>query len=94
MKVLNAPCEAFGEWALKEAIEGCLDGIRTLALEPRLSPVCKSLFSLNSETFINRVLGVLKMVRFSRQRALQLNIVLNENRFEIFATAFPLVVNS
>lgn len=76
-----APCEAFGEWALKDAIEGCLEGTRTLALEPRLSCACKSLFSLNSETFISLALGVLKIVRFSRQRALQFRAIApRENR--------------
>lgn len=65
-----APCEALGECARKDAIEGCLEGTLLLTREPRLSWPCRSLLSLNRDTFINLAFGVLKIVRFSFQRAL------------------------
>lgn len=65
------PSDGFGEWGRKEAMLGCREGARTDILEPRRSCPCSSLLSRNRETFIRRGFGVLKMVRFSRQRALQ-----------------------
>lgn len=65
------PIEAFGEWGRNDAILGCLDGKRTDIREPRLSPPCNNLLSRNKDTFIRRGFGVLKIVRLSRQRALQ-----------------------
>lgn len=61
------------EAALTEVTEGALDGTRTLALDPRRSPRAglSNLLSLNNEAFIRRGLGVLKMDRFSRKRALE-----------------------
>lgn len=67
----NLPNDGFGEWGRSDAILGCRDGIRTDILDPLRSWPCNNLFSLNKETFIKRGLGVLKMVRFSRQRALK-----------------------
>lgn len=49
---------------------GWRDGIRIDIREPRRSWLCISLLSRNRDTFIKRGFGVLKMVRFSRQRAL------------------------
>lgn len=53
--------------------EGAREGARTLARDPRRSPRAglSNLLSLNSEAFMRRGLGVLKMERFSRNRALQ-----------------------
>lgn len=64
------PNDGFGECGLSEAILGCLDGARTDIFEPRRSCPCNNLLSRNSDTFIRRGFGVLKIVRFSRQRAL------------------------
>jgi len=56
---------------------GCLEGewVFVLDLLPLRSPAAPGggLLSLNSDTFINLGLGVLNMVRFSRQRALRKN---------------------
>lgn len=68
---LYSPIDAFGEWGLKEAMLGCRDGIRTDIRDPRRSPPCNNLLSRSKETFINRGFGVLKIVRFSRHRALK-----------------------
>lgn len=65
------PIEAFGECGRNDAILGCRDGIRTDIRDPRRSPPCNNLLSRNNETFINRGFGVLNIVRFSRQRALE-----------------------
>lgn len=64
------PNDALGECGRNDAMLGCRDGILTDIRDPRRSPPCKSLLSRNSDTFINLGFGVLKMVRFSRQRAL------------------------
>lgn len=58
---------------MTEVTEGAREGARTLARDPRRSPRAglSNLLSLNSEAFIRRGLGVLKMDRFSRNRALQ-----------------------
>lgn len=65
------PIDGFGECGRSEAILGWRDGIRTDILDPRLSWLCINLLSRKSETFIKRGFGVLNIVRFSRQRALQ-----------------------
>jgi hypothetical protein len=65
------PIEAFGECGRNEAMLGCLDGILTDIRDPRRSPPCSNLLSRNNDTFINLGFGVLNIVRFSRQRALQ-----------------------
>lgn len=65
------PSDGFGEWGRSDAMLGCRDGARTDILEPRRSWPCSSLLSRSRETFIRRGFGVLKMVRFSRQRALR-----------------------
>lgn len=65
------PSDGFGEWGRSDAMLGCRDGARTDILEPRRSWPWRSLLSRSSETFIRRGFGVLKMVRFSRQRALR-----------------------
>ena len=58
---------------MTEVTEAALDGPRTLALEPRRSPRAglSNLLSLNSDAFIRRGLGVLKIDRFSRNLALE-----------------------
>lgn len=63
------PNDGFGEWGLNDAILGCREGPLCDNRDPRRS--CKCLFSRNNETFINRGLGVLNIVRFSRHRALK-----------------------
>jgi len=68
------PSDGLGEWGLREAMLGCRDGARTDILDPRRSWPWSNLLSRSRETFIRRGLGVLKMVRFSRQRALQITV--------------------
>lgn len=65
------PSDGFGEWGRSDAMLGCRDGARTDIREPRRSWPWRSLLSRSRETFIRRGFGVLKMVRFSRQRALR-----------------------
>lgn len=60
----------WGDCALRDAMLGWRLGPRTLARLPRRSAPCSSLLSLSSDTFISRGFGVLKIVRFSRHRAL------------------------
>lgn len=66
------PNDGFGECGRNDAILGCRDGALTDIREPRRSCPWSSLLSRNNETFINRGLGVLNIVRFSRHRALQI----------------------